>query len=201
MKKLLSATAIVLCTSGIALAQTTSGGTSGGMETDTTMGVSSWDQTTIDAFFTDDNMLRPEAELRSGWEALDTAEQDQIRTDCQAMMADAGGTTGTDTMTGSGTSTDTTAGATTGSGTTGTDTTAGTTTGSGTSTDTTASTTTGSGTTGTDTTAGTSTDTTAGATTGSGTSSETTASTTTDSSAEMPDMASVQQLCTHVESF
>jgi hypothetical protein len=174
IKRLLSTAAAVIFTSGVALAQTTSGGTgAGGTAGAGTMGAggmsgfSSWDQTTRDAFFSGGS-LRSETELQAGWDALDTAQQDQIRADCQAMSANAGGSGTTQTQAGASTTTGTGAGATSGSG------------AGSTSSDTTASTTTGTGT---------------GATAGSGSA---TGATGTE---DMPDMAAMQQFCTHVQSF
>lgn len=102
MRKLFSATAIVLFSSAMAFAQSDTGASatmSGGIE--------SWDQTTRDAFFGEGNTLRSETEIQSGWQSLDSTQQAQIRADCQSMRADAAGETPTEDTAGTSTTTET----------------------------------------------------------------------------------------------
>ncbi|MCG6116107.1 MAG: hypothetical protein MEQ84_13005 [Mesorhizobium sp.] len=173
IKTLLLATTAVLFTGGIAIAQTTPTGSS---ETTEMSGFSSWDEETQDAFFMN-GMPRSDTEIRSGWDSLETGQQEQILENCEAMSADAGSTgTATDTQSDTAASTTTT---TTGTvaGTTGSAT--------GTSTDTQATATPSTSTT-------------------TGTSAETTGSTGAGSDAGasvMPDMASMQTFCDQVQSY
>lgn len=110
-RSLLTATVLLMASSGLAFAQSAPAGTA----SDSTAAFSSWDQTTRDAFFSDDNALRSSDELRSGWESLDAEKQAQIRADCSSLQASAGGAvTGSDTSGGmaaapEGTSSETTA--------------------------------------------------------------------------------------------
>lgn len=93
MKKLLSATAIVVFSSAAALAQT---GTTAPQtpRADTTAGITSWDQSTRDAFFSADATLRPEAELRSGWQSLGADQQAEVRLYCDSVAANTTAGTG-----------------------------------------------------------------------------------------------------------
>jgi len=183
--KLMTASAIVLVSGGLAMAQTsgtstTTGAAGGGSEA----AGFQWDQSSQDAFF-NDGSLRGDEEVRSAFDALDTEQQAQLRSDCQ-QYASAGGTTGTGT----------TGGATTGTGTTSTDSASGGTAATGgTSTDTAAS---GSATTGTDSTA---TSSTTGSTADSSMSGTAGGTTGGASATAMPDMASMEELCAKVQSY
>lgn len=111
-RSLLTATVVLMASSGLAFAQSATTDTA----SDSMAGFSSWDQTTRDSFFTDDNMLRSSDELRSAWDALDSTQQAQIRADCLTLQADASGSVSTQdsaaagsSMTAPGTSSETTA--------------------------------------------------------------------------------------------
>lgn len=102
MRKLLSTTAIVLFSGAMAFAQSDTGATgtmSGSIE--------SWDQTTRDAFFSDNTTLRSDSEIQSGWQSLDSAQQAKIRADCESMQADAGQPGATEDTADTGTTSDT----------------------------------------------------------------------------------------------
>lgn len=56
-----------------------------------------WDQSINDVFFEDESagLVRSHDDIQQGWESLSADQQAQIRDDCAAMTADAGGTMGT----------------------------------------------------------------------------------------------------------
>lgn len=131
--KLLLATALTLSLGGTALAQSSSGSTTGGgaatgADATGTMGGSSfegipsgWEGDINDAFFTDDMTLRSQDEIASNWGNLSAEQQAQVKADCTSMqasmegdteMGDAGGSKPDETTTSATTSSPATGGAT-----------------------------------------------------------------------------------------
>lgn len=115
--KLMTATALVVVSGGLACAQT-----AGTSSTNTQAAGTSfqWDQTSQDSFFSD-GALRSESEVRAAYNALDTAQKDQLKAECDADLTGSaasatGSTTGSGSTTGTA-STTTSDGATTSGGT------------------------------------------------------------------------------------
>ncbi|MDF1609394.1 hypothetical protein PZ897_14510 [Hoeflea sp. YIM 152468] len=108
MKNLASAATIVLFSGVSAIAQSTTDTTA----TLSASGVAGWDQTTRDSFFSDDTTLRSDAEVRSGWDSLDSAQQARVRADCETLQGDGSaaattqGSAGADTAADTSTATD-----------------------------------------------------------------------------------------------
>ncbi len=94
LNKLLAATAALALMSGVSLAQTSTTDEPG-RDTDTAnMGVNwdDWDADTRAVFFDDTTTLRSEADVRTSWAALSVDQQGQVRSSCEAELAqDAGG--------------------------------------------------------------------------------------------------------------
>jgi hypothetical protein len=181
ISKLMTATAIVLVSGGLAVAQTasgTTGTTTGAAGSSSEAAGFQWDQSAQDAFF-NDGSLRSDEELRAAFDAMDSEKQAALRADCQ-QFASAGSATGGATGGTSG-STDTAASADTSSNTSGGAT--------GSSSDMAA----GSGAAGTDSTA------TSSTTGGTGSAGGSAAGDTSATAA--PDMASMEQLCSKVQSY
>ena len=93
--KLMTATAFVMVSGGLAFAQASGTGT-----TSTTEGAGSsfqWDQTSHDSFFSN-GALRSDSEVRAAYDALDAMKKDQLRAACDLDAAGAAGSaTGTGT--------------------------------------------------------------------------------------------------------
>lgn len=176
IRRFMTASAIVLVSAGLAVAQTSGGATgtaTGTMET----GAFQWNQTSQGAFFTD-GAIKSDGEIRAAFDALDTEQQAQLRSDCQRYASASG----------------------TGTGATGTTSTGSAMGGSTASTDTTGSAT-GTVPSGSSDTAATGTDDTQTSSTTSSTTGATGATSGTAGASAMPDMASMEQLCAQVQSY
>lgn len=122
INRLMTASAIVLVSAGLAVAQTAApetGAAPAGQDSSQSS-TFQWDQTSQGAFF-NDNAIRSDSDVRAAFDALDTEQQAQLRSDCQqfASAGTGGSGLGNGSSTGSamggatalGGSADTTAGA------------------------------------------------------------------------------------------
>lgn len=119
--KLMTATALVVVSGGLAFAQASGTGSTSTEGAGTSF---QWDQTSQDSFFSD-GALRSDSEVRAAYDALDTAQKDHLKAACDAdatgsAASDTGATTGSGSTAGTA-GTTTTDGATTSGATAGAD--------------------------------------------------------------------------------